>query len=322
MEINKAQVIDTYIEKTQKKSFLGFLWINKILGIDDAIKSYLTWEDKLDVKSEKWITNFFKNSLIINFFLKGKKTELDQLKEYLELNKDNQVELTALKNDILSWQKIADIINDEADNHEVVDSWNEEYLQSAKELYNNLEWEKPSRNSFKLAYIGYQKLWDKIQNKKYLTIVDFSKSRDEERFYVIDVDTKQVEFKTKVGHAKNTWWEYASDFSNQSWSNKSSLGFMLTSEEKERNSKDTREWLRLYGVEKGINDQTDERGIFIHSASVTGSEGCFTIPDNYKPQKIMDKIIGKSLVFSYAPDANYLAQSSVLNTSNDKVSAA
>lgn len=321
MAIDKAQVIDTYIEKTQKKSLLGFLWINKMLWIDDAIKSYLTWEDKLDTKSEKWITNFLKNNLIIKFFLRNKKDELDQLKEYLELNKNNQAELSELKNDILKWQKISDIINDEVKQDESVDVGDEEYLQPTKELYTNLEWEKPSRQSFKLAYIGYQKLWDKIQNKKYLTIVDFSKSRNEERFYVIDLDSKQVEFKTKVWHGKNTGGEYAADFSNQSWSNKSSLWFMLTSEKYEKNSKNTREWLRLYGVEDGINDKTDERGIFIHPAGVQWSEWCLTIPKEYKPQKIMDKIIGKSLIFSYAPDANYLAQSNILNNKANSIAA-
>lgn len=319
MAIDKAQVIDTYIEKTQKKSVLWFLWINKMLGIDDAIKNYLNWGDKLDIKKDKWIVDFFKNTLIINLFLKNKKNELDQLKDYLELHKNNQAELSELKKDILSWQQISDIVNKENNEDEFIDEWNQEYLKPAKELYANLEWEKPSRRSFKLAYIGYQKLWDKIQNKRYLTIVDFSKSRDEERFYVIDLDNNQVEYKTKVWHGKNTGWEYASDFSNYSWSNKSSLWFMFTSEKYENNSKDTWEGLRLYGAEEWINDQTDERGIFIHSGGVESSEWCLTIPKEYKPQKIMDKIIGKSLLFSYAPDPDYLAQSDILSSSNSNL---
>ena len=53
--MDKQQVIDTYIEKNNKKSILGFLGINKMLGVDKAIKQYLTNENKPDITSTEII---------------------------------------------------------------------------------------------------------------------------------------------------------------------------------------------------------------------------------------------------------------------------
>lgn len=106
MAIDKQQVIDTYIDKNNNKSVLGFLGINRMLGIDKAIKQYLNAETKPDIKSTENIWDFLKGSILINFFLKDKKNELDKLKEYLEINKDNQMELENLSNEIKKWTEI------------------------------------------------------------------------------------------------------------------------------------------------------------------------------------------------------------------------
>lgn len=98
--MDKQQVIDTYIEKNNKKSILGFLGINKMLGIDKAIKQYLTNENKPDITSAANIWDFLKWNILINLFLKNKKNELDKLKEYLDLNKDNKAQLESLASEI------------------------------------------------------------------------------------------------------------------------------------------------------------------------------------------------------------------------------
>lgn len=104
--MDKQQVIDTYIEKNNNKSILGFLGINKMLGIDKAIKQYLNWENKPDITSTENFWDFIKWNILINFFLKDKKNELDKLKEYLDLNKDNKNQLESLANEIKKWTEI------------------------------------------------------------------------------------------------------------------------------------------------------------------------------------------------------------------------
>jgi len=102
----KEQVIDTYIAHKNENSILDFFGINKMLGIDKTIKQYLNGEVKSDIKSTNNIWDFLKNNIMINFFLRDKKDELDKLKEYLETNKDNKTELDNLANEIKKWTEI------------------------------------------------------------------------------------------------------------------------------------------------------------------------------------------------------------------------
>lgn len=104
--MDKQQVIDTYIEKNNKKSILGFLGINKMLGVDKAIKQYLSSENKPDITSTENIWDFLKWNILIKFFLKNKKDELDKLKEYLNLNKDNKAQLESLASEIKKWTTV------------------------------------------------------------------------------------------------------------------------------------------------------------------------------------------------------------------------
>lgn len=109
--MDKQQVIDTYIEKNNKKSILGFLGINKVLGVDKAIKQYLSNENKPDITSTENIWDFLKWNILINFFLKDKKNELDKLKEYLDLNKDNKTQLENLAAEIKKWTEVEKAIS-------------------------------------------------------------------------------------------------------------------------------------------------------------------------------------------------------------------
>ena len=66
---------------------------------------------------------------------------------------------------------------------------------------------------FDLAMAGMHKI-SGIQNKRIITIIDFSKPSTEERFFVIDLVNKKILHKTLVAHGKNSGENKAESFSN------------------------------------------------------------------------------------------------------------
>ena len=81
--------------------------------------------------------------------------------------------------------------------------------------------------------------------------------------------------------------------------------------------------LRLEGLEEGINDKVEERGIVVHGAQYANesfidqygrlgrSEGCFALPvSSYN--NIINYIEGGTLIFAYYPDKNWLQHSRYL----------
>ena len=82
-------------------------------------------------------------------------------------------------------------------------------------LYSQLWWaEKPDLNAFRyamhayLSLVGDAKGRASLKNKKDLTVVDFSKWRSKNRFYVINLLTKKIEYAVPVWHGKGSWdWE-------------------------------------------------------------------------------------------------------------------
>jgi hypothetical protein len=173
---------------------------------------------------------------------------------------------------------------------------------------------------FRLAMTGFEKVTG-LQNKKIITIIDFSKPSVQERFFVIDLDKKQVLYKTLVAHGKNSGENVAESFSNDSKSLKSCLGFFLTAETyvgKHGYS------LRLDGLEPGINDNARNRTIVIHGADYVSTDfanqhgrlgrswGCPALPINCS-KEIIDKISNGSCLFVFANDPEYLKVSKILN---------
>ena len=99
--------------------------------------------------------------------------------------------------------------------------------------------------------------------------MDFSRPSTEERMYVLDLENKEILFKSYVSHGKNTGDLYAENFSNVAESNKSSLGFYMT----EAPYKGSNGYsLRLAGLEKGINDNAMKRNIVVHGADYANPE--------------------------------------------------
>jgi len=190
-----------------------------------------------------------------------------------------------------------------------------------KNLYENCKLDSLlSFETFRLAITGFEKVYG-LQNKKIITIIDFSKPSVKERFFVIDIDNKQVLYKTLVAHGKNSGENIAESFSNDSKSLKSCLGFFQTAETyigKHGYS------LRLDGLEPGINDNARNRSIVIHGADYVSidfakiygrlgrSWGCPALPINCS-KEIIDKISNGSCLFIFANDPEYLKVSKILN---------
>jgi hypothetical protein len=180
-----------------------------------------------------------------------------------------------------------------------------------------------SKQVFDYTLKGFHKMVDagKIVNQRIISVIDFSQPSASKRLYVIDLEKKKVLFNTYVAHGKNSGERMATAFSNTPTSNKSSLGFYITSHT--YNGKNGLS-LQLEGQEKGINDKALERGIVMHAAAYVNedyiqsqgwigrSEGCPAVkPELNKP--IVETIKEGSCFFIYYPDADYLRRSSILN---------
>lgn len=100
-------------------------------------------------------------------------------------------------------------------------------VSSCRQLYQEMQLDgMVNFEAFEQAITGYHKIEDKT--KEILTLVDFSKPSTEERFYVFDMRHKKLLFSSLVSHGKNSGGNYATSFSNENGSLKSSLGFFLT----------------------------------------------------------------------------------------------
>jgi hypothetical protein len=173
---------------------------------------------------------------------------------------------------------------------------------------------------FELAMSGLQKI-NNVQNNKIITIIDFSKPSTQDRFFVIDLENKQILYKTLVAHGKNSGENMAESFSNNSKSLKSCLGFFLTAET--YNGKHGYS-LSLDGLESGINDNARIRTIVIHGADYVSigfaqkygrigrSWGCPALPVSIS-KEIIDQIKNGSCLFIYADNTEYLKTSKIIN---------
>ena len=191
-----------------------------------------------------------------------------------------------------------------------------------RHIYEQIGNRTMSYEAFDLAFRGWNELKDSIDlTNNVISVVDFSQPSTSKRFYLIDLDTRQVIYQDYVAHGKNTGNLMAEKFSNTPHSNQSSLGFYKTGETyfgKHGLS------LRLDGLEKGINDKARQRAIVIHSAKYAEetfirkygrlgrSFGCPALPaGNF--EEIIGLIKGGTLLFIYFPQPGYLDNSSILN---------
>jgi hypothetical protein len=103
---------------------------------------------------------------------------------------------------------------------------------AANPVIEKIEREHPElipRQALDRAFTWFDENPDKVLNKNYITIIDFTKPSTQKRCHVIDLRSGEIE-SLLVAHAKNTGENLAEHFSNVNGSNKSSLGIYLTAE--------------------------------------------------------------------------------------------
>jgi len=126
---------------------------------------------------------------------------------------------------------------------------------------------KIPRAAMEKAFAYYNEHPDKVKNKGYVTVVNFDRPSTEKRMHVIDMKTGAVE-DLLVAHAKNSGNNFATEFSNENGSLKSSLGIYLVAEEYQ--GKHGRS-MRLDGMEK-TNSNARKRDIVFHGADYVSEE--------------------------------------------------
>lgn len=186
-----------------------------------------------------------------------------------------------------------------------------------KSIYENTKLEKVlSFDFFRMGMIGFYNI-NGVEKPNKIVLIDFSKPSTKERFYVIDLEKKELLYNCLVAHGKNSGGKTPTDFSNTPESKKSSLGFYLTAEK--YNGKHGLS-LRLDGIEKNINHNARKRAIVIHAADYVSTEyvkkngtlgrswGCPALPAGLS-EGIIKLISDGSCVFIYANDLDYLKQS-------------
>jgi hypothetical protein len=187
----------------------------------------------------------------------------------------------------------------------------------------NLEKKGLSKKVFDLALKGYHNLLRKgiVRNKNIITVIDFSKCSNQKRLYVIDIKRNKLLHQSLVAHGRNSGLEYATNFSNEVDSHKSSLGFYVTSN---TYIGEHGYALKIKGCEKGFNNKAYDRAVVIHGSEYVSDEflksngylgrsfGCPALPAKNN-KKIIDVIKNGSCLFLYHPTDKYLLTSPVLN---------
>ncbi len=176
---------------------------------------------------------------------------------------------------------------------------------------------------FRHGMIGYYSLKQegRLSDKNLLSIIDFTKSSCDKRFYTIDLENKQVLFHSLVSHGRNTGEDKAKSFSNDPNSFQSSLGFYVTGEEYVGSKGYS---MRLDGTEAGVNDMMRERSVVMHDAEYVSdawvkkygrlgrSQGCPALPKEISKQ-VIDTIKHRTAVFAYYDDDTYIKASNYLD---------
>lgn len=157
---------------------------------------------------------------------------------------------------------------------------------------------------------------EKIQNKNFVTIVNFDRPSTEKRFHVIDMKTGEVA-DYYVAHGKNSGENFATNFSNEPGSNKSSLGIYLSAEDyigKHGLS------MRMDGMEPTCSN-IRKRDIVMHGAEYVSeayakkngrmgrSEGCLAL-EQPLVAGMVKKLEGKSVILVWRSEPTKEAKAS------------
>ncbi|MEG0097350.1 MAG: murein L,D-transpeptidase catalytic domain family protein [Cetobacterium sp.] len=199
---------------------------------------------------------------------------------------------------------------------------NDEIIKNPKKLYKEMHLEnKLDYKVFENALTGYNRI--KGKKTSLLTIIDYTKPSTEERFYVLNLQNKNVMFNTHVTHGKNSGKVMAVNFSNTLNSYKSSLGFFITDSEAYTGSNGYS--LRLKGLEPGINSNAFSRNIVVHGADYAKPDfikglgflgrslGCPAIPTEIS-KDVIDTIKNGTVLFIAGDDDKYFRKSRIVGS--------
>jgi hypothetical protein len=168
---------------------------------------------------------------------------------------------------------------------------------------------------FEKAVTGFYNLKKsgELSNKSILTIADFDQLSTKKRFYIIDLDKKEILLNTWVAHGQNSGNDDANKFSNKNDSFTSSLGFYVTGEVyKGIHGKS----LKLDGMDLGFNDNARRRSIVVHGASYVSegtinalgrlgrSQGCPAVAPEVA-DRVINTISDKTVLFINKSNDNY-----------------
>lgn len=199
------------------------------------------------------------------------------------------------------------------------------FEQYIKSIYESIGLEKKGLDFkvFRYAIIGYYNLKKEntVMKKTIISIIDYCKSCNDARLYIIDLIEEKLLFHSLVAHGKFTGDIYAKHFSNEPGSLQSSLGFFVTGD---TFSGEHGYSLYLEGMEGGFNDNARSRAIIIHGAyyvsrpfikkygKIGRSHGCPALPAGLHI-RIIDTIEGGSCLFQFYDDENYIKKSAYLD---------
>lgn len=192
------------------------------------------------------------------------------------------------------------------------------YLQIDDTTLNKLALEDGLKGYF------YLKSENKLNDTSVLTIVDFTKSANEDRLICINPIEGKLLWKSVVSHGEKSGGLYPYKFSNKTDSHQSSIGFFVTGQR--WNDHRLGECLQLYGKEYS-NYKALTRGIIVHAADYATCEfmdtygelgrsyGCPAVPhDGY--EEFLDLIDNQSCYYIYHKDWRYHHYSKILNRKN------
>lgn len=180
-------------------------------------------------------------------------------------------------------------------------------------LYSQLGLSKSglTREAFDSAVAGWQKLKQhgRLPRPEILAVVDFSRSANQKRLFILNLREGTLLRQTYVAHGRNTGNEFARTFSNESGSFCSSPGFYLTGEPYSGKHGLS---LKLNGLQPGINDQALPRAIVIHGADYVSEDfikangrlgrslGCPAVPQE-EAAEIIHTLQNGTCLYIHAP---------------------
>ena len=167
---------------------------------------------------------------------------------------------------------------------------------SAAQRYASLKWAAkasdvqgpktmPSKKAFTAAVHAYDKAKHKgLVRKQKLTVIDYSKSANKPRLWVIDMKTNSINAQMMTTHGSGSGTgAMARSFSDRGGSNKTSLGTYIVGRTYEGKFGHA---AYVKGLERGINGHANSRTIRVHAYpnliygnKAATTEGCFGISD-------------------------------------------